>query len=141
MKAMTFVLTSKESALRASLFINNIPADGTVEVIVRGHKTKRSLEQNKLMHAIFAEISDKRAEITNLRFSPLAWKIYFKEKFLGDTAVMMPNCEIRTIEVSTTTLGVEKMAKFIDDIIEYSRDELNILVTTKYEDVAEAGYA
>lgn len=110
--------------------------DHPTEVLIRPYRARRSLEQNKLLHAIFSEISDKYAETRGRRFSPNAWKIFFKDEFLGSTPIALPDGSFKTAPVSTTSLSVARMTSFIEAILHYCADELSIYIETTQEDVA-----
>jgi len=92
-----------------------------LSVTVQEYKSKRSVEQNKLLWRLLNEIAES-AWIGGKQFSPEAWHEMFKLKFIG--AEETPDG--RLIGISTTTLDVSEFTEYIDKISAYAATELGI---------------
>lgn len=57
---MRFLIQNATTLSNCYLWLSRIPVDGTVEVVIRPAKSKRSLEQNDKLHAILQDIAAQK---------------------------------------------------------------------------------
>lgn len=96
-----------------------------LSVMVSEYKRKRNVEQNKLLHALLANISEN-AWVDNQQFSAETWKEAMKRRFIGIEEIELPGGHMIEQGISTTTLSVPDFATFIDQITNYAAQELGI---------------
>tara|TARA_R110000787_G_scaffold249757_2_gene355333 strand:- start:348 stop:761 length:414 start_codon:yes stop_codon:yes gene_type:complete len=128
---MQYVLRTKNIKDRAIAAVEAVDpnlSDAMFEVVIRPYKSRRSLEQNKLLHAIFRDVSDQYAESRGQRFSPDSWKIYFKRLFLGSDPILLPDGSVGVNAVSTTALSSVQMTALIESVLHHCSEELEIFV-------------
>ena len=100
--------------------------DEVLEVTISIHKTKRNLEQNKLLHAMLSEIASQ-AWVNGRQYNAETWKEFFKRKFLG--VVELPNGQ--EMAVSTSKLKVKAFAEFVQQVEAYAVSELLVCFPDK----------
>lgn len=100
--------------------------DEVLEVTISIHKTKRNLEQNKLLHAMLSEIASQ-AWVNGRQYNSETWKEFFKRKFLG--VVELPNDQ--EMAVSTSKLKVKAFAEFVQQVEAYAVSELLVCFPDK----------
>lgn len=113
---MHYVLRDNLTRAMAIRELKAVGYEPVHEVIIRPYKTRRSLEQNRLLHAIFREVSDLYAQHHNQRYSPDTWKVFFKRLYLGSESTLMPDGTVNTELRSTAKLNTEEMTAFIEQI-------------------------
>lgn len=108
--------------------INALPQEGDYDVILREHKSDRSLAQNNLMWMwltiIAREYAQARDEAKDW-YSPEEWKEEFQEKFLGYKAVRMPSGTKNRL-IGTSELTTRQFTAFLEDMEHYCGSVLNI---------------
>lgn len=100
--------------------------DEVLEVTVSIHKTKRNIEQNKLLHAMLSEIASQ-AWVNGKQYNAEIWKDFFKREFLG--VVELPNGQV--MAVSTSKLKVKAFAEFVQKVEVYAVSELLVCFSDK----------
>lgn len=100
--------------------------DEVLEVTVSIHKTKRNLEQNKLLHAMLSEIASQ-AWVNGKQYNAEIWKDFFKREFLG--VIELPNGQV--MAVSTSKLKVKAFAEFVQKVEVYAVSELLVVFPDK----------
>jgi hypothetical protein len=83
-------------------------------VSIRPLEDKRTIEQNKRYHAIVREIADQ-VRMDGRLFHPDIWKEQFKRRYIGTTEQVLPDGEVISNGISTTTL---RKAAFSDYMLE-----------------------
>jgi len=78
---------------------------------VCGSRRQRSNEQNRLYWALLHEISEKLVKKVG-EFSADSWHLYFKQRFLGQDEVRLPNGKIMQIPKSTADCSVDDMSTY-----------------------------
>lgn len=96
-----------------------------LSVSIGEHKTKRSLEQNKRLHAILTDISEQ-AWVDGRQYSRDIWKEYFRQKFLGTEEIALPGGKLIERGVSTTTLDVHEFNEFMAKVEAHAVSELGV---------------
>lgn len=127
---MRMILSRETDRVVANQAIRDAPLNGTVEVIVREYKENRSLAQNKLLHAVFAEVAKKYADHHGRYYSPDVWKEYFKGRYLGSKPIILPNGQVKDVEQSTAGLNRKQFSDFLERIFQ-EMAESGILITTR----------
>lgn len=94
-------------------------------VTVSEHKTKRSGEQNKRLHALLQEIAEQ-AWIGGKRFDAETWKEHYRRKFIGTEEIDMPDGSRLERGISTTTLDVAEFSSFMDRITADAASDLGV---------------
>lgn len=100
--------------------------DEVLEVTVSIHKTKRNIEQNKLLHAMLSEIASQ-AWVNGKQYNAEIWKDFFKREFLG--VIELPNGQV--MAVSTSKLKVKAFAEFVHQVEVYAVSELMVVFSDK----------
>lgn len=96
--------------------------NGNLDITIRPHKSKRSIEQNKRLWFLYREISEK-VFIDGKRFSQDVWHEFLKRKFIG--CIEMPNGQL--MGISTTKLSVQEMSEYQEKIISWAAMEHGVL--------------
>lgn len=133
------ILIGPVQVARVNELIEPLPKSGVIyEVIIREHKTSRSLAQNNTLHAWCNQISQQYAEDTG-KFYPMEhWKIYLKSLFLGDESFEV-NGQVITQPRSTAKLKLDEFRDLLEKIDHYAGSELSIILE-RGEDYALAIY-
>lgn len=132
-KERTIVLLGKVEIERARSVLAGLE---TVEVkppwefVLRKHKNKRSVDQNKRYHAVCAEIAEQLI-IRGQRFHPDTLKEYFKGLFIGSIEVPVPDGTVKRIPISSTTLKVGEFAEYMTKIDAWATDHGVIFEETR----------
>lgn len=134
----TFIIRSEEIASRACEAVRGLDFSQVHEVVVRPHKSNRSLAQNRTLHGWMTERSQKFAEATGKFATSKWWKEYFKEMFLGSESFEV-NGKIITKTRSTADLKVGEFAEFLTTIDRYCVTELHIYLTRREDYDAAMG--
>ena len=100
--------------------------DEVLEVNISINKTKRNLEQNKLLHAMLSEIASQ-AWVNGKQYNAEIWKDFFKREFLG--VIELPNGQ--EMAVSTSKLKVKAFAEFVQQVEVYAVSELLVCFPDK----------
>ena len=100
--------------------------DEVLEVNISINKTKRNLEQNKLLHAMLSEIASQ-AWVNGKQYNAEIWKDFFKREFLG--VIELPNGQV--MAVSTSKLKVKAFAEFVHQVEVYAVSELMVVFSDK----------
>jgi hypothetical protein len=87
-------------------------ADGMVLEI---KPAKRSIEQNKYYWAVLGDISEQ--VVMGKVFEPSVWHVYFKQLFLPDQIVEMPDGGITLTQVSTSKMNLKGFSEYIDRVV------------------------
>lgn len=94
--------------------------DRPFEVVIRFLKDKRTVEQNKRMWKLLREVAATVWVPTDdgkqRQYSDKVWHVYFRELFIGVDETEMPDGTTRRTPISTTTLSVEQMTRYMNDI-------------------------
>lgn len=105
-----FVLRSEQIRERAAEFVSALPlTDRPWEIVIRAHKTKRSLDQNALYWLRLAEIGSV------LGYGADEMHEVFKAMFLEPVTVDLLT-EQRTVAGSTRTLHVREFGEYLDKV-------------------------
>ena len=124
-----FILKSDAIKQRAAEFILKLSGDTVYEVIIRPHKSNRSLQQNNLLHAWCSFISQQYAEAHGKFYPASHWKEYLKDLFLGQEVIEVNGKQI-VKPVETSKLNVKDMQEFMDKVDHYCASELQIYLPT-----------
>ncbi|TCK87320.1 recombination protein NinB [Paraburkholderia sp. BL9I2N2] len=84
-------------------------------VTVEAYQEKRTLEQNKRLHALLEEISE-HAWAGKKQYPMEFWKEYFRRLFLLKDEYTTPDGEIIQVYWSTADLKVKDFAKFLTKV-------------------------
>lgn len=76
-----------------------------------GRKEIRSSEANRRYWALLHEIAEK-VKPEGKEYSAETWHTYFKQKFLGNTEVNMPNGKTIQVPQTTTALDTSQFHEF-----------------------------
>lgn len=125
-QSQTFVLRADQDAQALWDFLRgrwrDLATSGKpLSVSVASYRVKRTDSQNKRLHALLSEISE-RAVLEGKRYDAEAWKEYFRQQFIG--VEELPGGSVRGI--STTTLDIGEFAEFMTKIEVYAAQELGI---------------
>jgi len=122
-----FIICNENVRQNACNFISMINVDGDMEVVIRKHKTTRSLRQNNLLWKWLTIIRDEYALAGNKTTSTEVWLEYFGQLFLPveDNQVMGQAVRFRK---STRKLSVAEMAEFLTKIEAYCATDMGIFL-------------
>jgi hypothetical protein len=129
--SLTFVLRKHEhmNALTTFLQCNwwTFAQQGRpLEITVREHKSKRSLEQNARLHALLTEIAEQ-AWVKGRQYDMETWKEFYRQKLIGTEEIEMPDGRRLERGISTTTLDVAAFSDFMDRLTEHATSELGVI--------------
>jgi hypothetical protein len=120
-----FILRDDQIKLRATRAIMGIPIDPMHEVIIRPHKSKRSLDQNSLHWKRLDIIRLHIMDSTGQALSAEDLHEFFKKKFLAARLVEI-NGESVKVTRTTTQLNTKEFKEFMDDIDHYCIEHLEL---------------
>ena len=129
MKEIKFTVTPQT----AQGFLNQVQenlsawlAKDNLDITIRPHKSKRSIEQNRRLWRIYGELSDK-AWVNGRRYSAETWHEYCKGVLLGfDIKAMPDGTEVKT-PISTTTLNTAEMTDYQNRLQSWAAGEFGII--------------
>ena len=100
--------------------------NGNLDITIRPHKSKRSIEQNRRLWKIYGELADK-AWVNGRRYSAETWHEYCKGVLLGfDIKAMPDGTEVKT-PISTTTLNTAEMTDYQNRLQSWAAGEFGII--------------
>ncbi|HHK5988334.1 recombination protein NinB [Neisseria sp. P0009.S008] len=115
MQSVAYRLTKDNKRPLMTTIYNNLgvwlEANSELEVCIRPHKSKRSIEQNRRLWKIYGELADK-AWVNGRRYSAETWHEYCKGMFLGYELKAMPDGSELKTPISTTTLNTVEMTDY-----------------------------
>lgn len=98
---------------------------GDLQITVALKKSRRTIEQNKRLWALYGELS-QNAWVNGRQFSPDIWHEYLKGYFLGYHETVLPTGEVFKTPISTTTLNTAEMTDYQNKIQAYGASEFGI---------------
>ena len=78
------IITGQAAKSAASTRIDNLPEDGSMEVVIRRHMKKRSKPQNALMWAGRIKDISEQAWVDGRQYGTDIWHEYLKARFLPE---------------------------------------------------------
>lgn len=127
MKGRTIVIHNQDLRRRAASAVRNIMSEPLMEVVIRPHKSQRSIAQNALLHAWMKEVSVQYAESHGKFYSPEMWKEYFKRIHLGEETIEVAG-KAKTITKKSRDLKVKEMTEFLEFIDHFCGSEMSIFL-------------
>lgn len=124
MKSKTFTLTEHTRQMIVDTIMHTA-ADGSMQVIIRPTKSKRSIAQNSLLHSWFREIADGYELSHGERHAPDIWKQYLKRLFLGQEAITVLGNKMVAMR-QTSKLSVKEMTEFMEAVDRWAATELEL---------------
>lgn len=99
----------RDNAIQA---VKDLPLDGTHEVVIQAHKSKRSRAQNDLMWTWFELLANETG------YTKDNWHEYFKAKFIAPETEMLVMFDktIPSQEVTTTKKNVKQFTEYLQRI-------------------------
>jgi len=85
------------------------------EIVLRPLKAKRSVDQNRRYWALLREVA-ATVWVGKQQFSDEVWHEYFRQIFIGTNEIVLPDGAMTSRPISTTTLTVEDMSRYMDEI-------------------------
>lgn len=113
-----FILRDDEIKNNCVEYILNLTTDKLMSVRVEEFKSKRSLQQNKLMWLWYSVIAKFWHDSTGDWYNPDIWHEELKEKFLGFESIATPNGIKRRLR-STTKLNTAQFTEYLENIDHY----------------------
>ena len=95
------------------------------EIVLRPLKAKRSADQNRRYWALLREVAAtvwiqveeiEGGPLVNRQFRDEVWHEQFKRSFIGCETIVLPNGDREVRGISTTTLSVADMGRYMDEI-------------------------
>lgn len=86
-----------------------------LEIVIRPHKSKRSVEQNKRLWKIYQEIAEN-VWVEGRKYDAETWHEYFKGRLIGYNERLLPNGDTLKTPISTTTLNTSEMTEYQNKI-------------------------
>lgn len=124
----TFILRSEKQIPLIEAFIRaNLGADRPLAVVVSEPRAKRTQEQNDALHALIRQIAAE-AYVDGKQYSMTAWKEFFRDRFVSNDRIELPDGRTVMRHRSTTELSVGEMSELIDAIKSYAATELGLEV-------------
>ena len=84
-----------------------------------GRKHSRSTEQNKYYWSVLNEIADQ-LKPNGHAYSAESFHLYFKQRFLGQDDIRLPNGKIFSQPKSTVDLDTTEMTEYITKVEEFA---------------------
>ena len=128
MQAITRFITPQNRQAVFDLLCKNAEEwvkQGDLQITIAPKKSKRTLEQNKLLWAVYHELAEQ-AFVDGKRFHPEIWHEYCKGFFLGFDERLLPDGQVLRQPVSTTILNTTEMTDYINRIMAYGASEFGI---------------
>lgn len=122
----TLILRDYHLKVKAQNLISDLPYEPVHEVIIREHKSSRSLAQNRLLWMWLTHISQQHFDKGGEFYSPETWKIYFQQVFLEREVYKLPKGHIEARLKGTSKLNTKEFTEFLNDIDHYCGSELEI---------------
>lgn len=127
--AIAYRLTKDNKRPLMTTIYNNLgvwlESNAELEVCIRPYNSKRSIEQNRRLWAIYGELADK-AWVNGRRYSAETWHEYCKGYFLGFELKAMPDGSELKTPISTTRLNVAEMTEYQNNIQSWAANEFKI---------------
>lgn len=130
---MKTVIQTEPNRQRILAAVSSLPLGGLWEVEIRPFKPKRTLPQNSRFHVIVEHVATTYAERTGKYYTKEAWKIFFKDLFLGYEEKEVAGRIIRTLK-HTSDASKEEMQKFTEKVEHYCGAELQIWLPSNREE-------
>ena len=112
--------------------VANQPVDLVIEI--KTYQKNRTIEQNRLIHALFREMAKVWDETRGEWFSPDSWKLHLKQKFIGSTPYAMPDGSVRWELRSTADLNSKELSEFVEHIYRFAAESEIPLPAVEYVD-------
>jgi len=112
---------------RAISLIEGLPVDDAHEVVIRPFKSKRSLDQNRLLWKWTDIIRVHIADSTGKFYSSDEIHEWFKSRFLPFRVVEIGG-DAHTCSATTTKLNTKEMAEYLDAINHFCGSELGLFL-------------
>ena len=88
------------------------------EIVLRPIKAKRTQDQNRRMWALLREVA-ATVWIDGRQFTDEVWHEHFKRQFIGQEEITLPSGATEIRGISTTTLNVADMGRYMDEISQW----------------------
>ncbi|HZX81683.1 MAG TPA: recombination protein NinB [Lysobacter sp.] len=92
------------------------------EIVLRPLKAKRSADQNRRYWALLREVA-ATVWVDGRQYSDETWHRYFAGAFIGHSEVPMPDGTVAMHPISTTTLNVADMGRYMDEITRWCAEQ------------------
>lgn len=108
-----FILRTDLQRFAAVECINALPTDKLHEVIVREHKSKRTLEQSAMAWAIVTAISEQ-VWVDGRQYSKEAWWLHLKREFFGPEYQQMPDGSMVEVEPRSRVKDTKEFSEWLE---------------------------
>ena len=125
---MKYIVHSDLDLEKVRLHIGSLSLEKPVEITIKEWEQNRTNAQNNLMHLWFNKIPEHRFLTTGEMHSPLAWKEYLKEKFLGFDMIELPDGSVKAITKHTSDCSTKELTEFLEKIDFYAVTELGLML-------------
>jgi hypothetical protein len=112
---MKRILTDKNITASVIGYLNQQPADGTIQVEIKPYKKDRSLAQNRLLHKWITIIAN------DLGYTVKEMKNTFKVEFLGTDRYMV-GTRVIIEPIHTSSLKVKEFTEFLRQIEQFAAE-------------------
>jgi hypothetical protein len=145
MKKQTYRLINPAVRMNMLAYINNLPMDGSMEVVIQPYKKPRTSDQNSMAWAgTLADIAEQ-AWVCGKQFDKETWHYELKRQFLPEGNeqdfeklvlkgyrkwLETPTGE-RAMVGSTTKLTTLGFSRYLDQVMAYAAQELGVQFHTK----------
>ena len=131
-----FIIRNDKNAYSASAFILGLPTDGTKEVIIKEHKTTRSLEQNSLYWIWVGILADELGYTKDSLHDALRDALLEPVSFID-----VRSGETKSRLRSTTELSVKEFTAYLEAVEVFASDFAGCVLPRPEEQYAIAmGY-
>ncbi|HET8688837.1 MAG TPA: recombination protein NinB [Methanosarcina sp.] len=139
----TFRLINKSVALNSIAMINQLPCDGSMEVVIKPYKKLSSHEQRKRMFGYIVGEIAAQGWLQGRQFSVDVWHEFLKAKFLPESFtegitldgyvkhLEMPDGSLKMIG-STTMLTAKGHAEYVTACEAWAAQELGVRFSAQY---------
>jgi hypothetical protein len=110
-----------EQLQRAADVVRALPPDTAWRIAITEHRSRRTADQNKLLWAIYTEMSDGTG------YTPSELHEAMKRKFLAPKVVKVGKQEIE-VPGSSRELDTKDFSQYVERVAQFAAEELGIVV-------------
>jgi hypothetical protein len=118
---LTPVNLAKQFENAASVAIRTLASGRKLELWLVDPKSKRTGDQNRRLWVLLHQLA-AIAWVDGKQYSAEVWHEHLKRELLGVEEIPLPNGQVQTRGISTTTLTVSEMATYMDRIEQWAAE-------------------
>lgn len=96
---------------------------------------KRSIDSNRFYWALLRDISEQ--QVHGKSFEATIWHIYFKQLFLPDEVINLPDGSISVTQPSTTKLNQKTFSEYVDRVTLWAAEH-GVVLSDETKELSES---